>query len=170
MISCSGSQIYTGIQHTNIVYHTNIKTRTFSQTITQSQLYQKKKQFYSKNTTKHTNWSNHVPQKQSNMPPQVGDKLGKLFLRSYKKCKTGRADYDQKNEMENNFQTILFSIQNIPLSSILFTRWTAYVLHAKLRKCGLSSSNTASLSVWEQYLTQVWFKRNRVNDDQRKNT
>jgi hypothetical protein len=36
------------------------------------------------------------------------------------------------------------------------------VLHARVIKCGWSSSNTASLSACEQYLTQVYGKRNRI--------
>lgn len=44
----------------------------------------------------------------------------------------------------------------LPLSSIFFTKWTAYALYARVRKCGRSSSNTSSLSACEQCLTQVY--------------
>jgi hypothetical protein len=46
------------------------------------------------------------------------------------------------------------------------------VLHARVRKCGWSSSNTASLSACEQYLTQVYGERNRIttgNSKQKRN-
>lgn len=58
--------------------------------------------------------------------------------------------------MTLTYNNTYISSRPLPLSSIFFTKWTAYALYARVRKCGLSSSNTTSLSACEQCLTQVF--------------
>lgn len=79
-----------------------------------------------------------------------GGRLGKKWHRT--------RSYDKLWHNKLLLNILKFSSWQLPLSSIFFTKWTAYALYERVRKCGWSSSNTASPSACEQCLTHVYWQ------------